>query len=187
MGCCLSLPWWASGAEAAPLLHLHRQAGAVLLSCCSLTAHSATWHRTLGSAERSFCERSIRSAWRLLREATSQRAQTARLWECMNRPGCCAACTFLGAAETAATPRTHPASSAPKCYTRYSCNPLYTCSRNWSSILCDPIYLSVLTAVTSSCLWNPLLSTYMHLCIELLQEIKFLIALFQENRFLIPL
>lgn len=153
MGCCLYFPLWASGDKAAPLLYFHRQAGALLLAHSSLTPHSATWHRTLGIC---FCERSIRSAWRLLREAISNQAQTSQHWEFMNRPVCCASCMFLGVAEIVATPWTYPVSSAPKCYTRYSCNLLYTCNRDWSPVL-NP---SVLTAVTSSCLWNPVLNTY---------------------------
>lgn len=73
MGCCLYFPLPAPGDEAAPLLYLHRQAGTLLLSHTSLTPHSATWHHTLGS---SFCDRSIRSACTLLREAVSNQAQT---------------------------------------------------------------------------------------------------------------
>lgn len=108
----------------------------------------------LGAAERSFCERSIKSAWRLLREAISNQTQTPQHWQCTNRPLCYASCTFLGVAGTVATPRTHPISSTPN--TWYSCNLLHTCSRNWSPVL----NLSVLTAITSSCLWNAVLNTY---------------------------
>lgn len=128
----------------------------------SPVSHPTLPHGTahLGSAELSFCERNIRSAWRLLMEAISNQAQTPWHWECMNRPVCCTSCMFLGVAEVVATPWTHPFSGAPKCYTWYSCNLLYTCNRNWSPVLHDPVYLSVLTAVTSSCLWNTVLSTY---------------------------
>lgn len=112
MGCCLYFPLPASGAKAAPLLYLHRQAGALLLSVSlpPTLPHGTTHWMLLLWQEHKEC-------LQVAQGSSIKPGSNPRHWEYLNRPLCCTSCTFLAVAEIVATPWNHPVSSAPKCYT----------------------------------------------------------------------